>query len=192
LTADRLGDLGELFGTNATTRGCWCMYFLVTQKEFGGGWGAVNRSHFEDFARDAGPPAGLLAYRDGEPVGWCAAGPRSRYPRALRSTVLKGRSLDEDDAVWLVPCFFIRRDARRSGVTRELLAAAVAQAREHSAAAIEGFPLATTENRHSVAEAFVGVEEVFAGCGFKAMARPTPKRVLMRLDLRPARRTRRG
>jgi hypothetical protein len=120
LTTERLPDLADLFETNGVTRGCWCMYFLLTGKEFGKGWRGGNRVRFEEFARAAAvggqdPPAGLLAYRDGEPVGWCAMGPRSRYPRALRSPVLKGRDPDEDGDAWLVPCFFIRRTARRAG-----------------------------------------------------------------------------
>lgn len=180
--AGQLDDLAALFGTNGVTRGCWCMFFLVTNREFNAGWGATNRAAFTGFAAAADPPAGLLAYRGGEPVGWCAAGPRSRYPRALRSTVLKGRSPGEDDQVWLVPCFFVRRDARGSGVTRELLSAAVRQAQRYGATAVEGFPLASGP-RHPAGEAYLGVEEVFASCGFSAVARPTPRRVVMRLDL---------
>jgi GNAT superfamily N-acetyltransferase len=182
LTGDRLADLANLFDTNGITRGCYCMFFLLTSRDFGHGWGTGNRARFEEFAAGQDPPAGLLAYRDGEPVGWCAMGPRSRYPRALRSPVLKGHDPDEDDRVWLVPCFFVRRDARRSGVTRELLTAAVAQADQHRATAIEGFPLAA-DTRRPPAEAFYGAEPAFAGCGFTVVARPTPIRVVMRRRL---------
>jgi GNAT superfamily N-acetyltransferase len=178
--ANRLDDLAELFGTNGTTRGCWCTFFLVTGKKYTTGWGTANRALFEEFATAADPPAGLLVYRDGEPVGWCATGPLSRYPRALRSNVLKGHEAAAD--TWLVPCFFVRRDARRSGVTRTLLAAAVELAREYGATAVEGFPLAGND-RHPAGEAYLGIEPVFASCGFTAVARPTPRRVIMRLDL---------
>lgn len=178
LTTARLPDLAGLFETNGVTRGCWCMFFLLTGKEFGTGWRGGNRMRFEEFADGADPPAGLLAYRDGEPVGWCAMGPRSRYPRAQRSPVLKHRDRDEDADVWLVPCFFVRRTARRSGVTRALLAAAVDHARRHGAAAIEGFPLAA-DIRRPPAEAYFGAEQVFAACGFKPVDRPTPSRVVM-------------
>jgi GNAT superfamily N-acetyltransferase len=183
LTSDRLDDLAELFGTNGTTRGCWCMFFLVTGREFTAGWGTGNRARFEEFAAGQDPPAGLLAYRDREPVGWCAMGPRSRYPRALRSPVRAGRDPSEDQDVWLVPCFFVRRGARRAGLTRALLAAAVAQAEESGATAIEGFPLAG-EGRHAAAEAYLGTEPVFATCGFRPLARPSPRRVVMRRPLR--------
>jgi len=126
---------------------------------------------------------GLLAYRDQEAVGWCAAGPRTRYARALRSPILKGRDEVEDSRVWLVPCFYVRRDARKGGVTRALLEGAAALARKHGAHAIEGFPLAG-DRRRSTGEAFVGVEPLFAACGFTAVARPSASRVIMRRDLR--------
>jgi GNAT superfamily N-acetyltransferase len=182
LTADRLADLDALFGTNKTTAGCRCMWFLVPSKQCSEGWGEVNRAAFADITRAEPAPTGLLAYRDGEPVGWVAAGPRSRYSRALRSPILKARDADEDDSVWLVPCFFVRRDARRSGVTRELLEAAVALARSHKAAAIEGFPLAG-DQRRSTMEAFLGVEPLFESCGFTVVSRPSASRVVMRREL---------
>jgi hypothetical protein len=88
------------------------------------------------------PPGGLLAYDDGGTiVGWCATGPRSRYPRALRSPLMSSREKNEDDAVWLVPCFFVRSGHNRTGVTHRLLLAAVDHSRRHGASAIEGFPL---------------------------------------------------
>jgi GNAT superfamily N-acetyltransferase len=182
LTTDRLADLADLFETNGITRGCWCMFFLLTGREHGKGWQGGNRARFEEFAAGQDPPAGLLAYQDGEPVGWCAMGPRSRYPRAQRSPVLKGREPSEDDDVWLVPCFFVRRTARRSGLTRALLDAAVDHARRYGATAIEGFPLAG-DTRRPPAEAYFGAEQVFASCGFTLVARPSPNRVVMRRPL---------
>ncbi len=182
VTADRLPDLATLFGSNKTTAGCYCMWFLVPAKECSAGWNGGNRVAFEAATSAAAEPMGLLAYRDGEPIGWCAAGPRTRYARALRSPVLAGRDVDADAGVWLVPCFYVRRDARRSGVTRALLQAAVALARTHRATAIEGFPLAG-DKRRGTGDAFVGVEPLFASCGFTVVDRPTSSRVVMRREL---------
>jgi GNAT superfamily N-acetyltransferase len=181
---DRLDDLATLFGTTKTTSDCYCAWFMVSAQECREGWGAGNRRAFERIAADEPAPMGLLAYRGGEPVGWCAAGPRTRYARALRSTILKARDSDEDAAVWLVPCFYVRRDARRGGVTRTLLEAAVTLARRRGAVAVEGFPLAG-DRRRGTGEAFVGVEPLFASCGFTVVTRPTAARVVMRRDLRP-------
>ncbi len=180
LTTDNYADASDLFNSNSTTRGCWCMWFLLTTKEVEAGWGDGNRRGFRRLAGQD-PPGGVLAYRDGEPVGWCAAGPRSRYGRALRSRTLADRDPAEDDTVWLVPCFFVRVGARRAGLTEELLTGAVEQARTHGATAIEGFPLAGA-GPHST-DRYLGTERVFAACGFRIIARPSPRRVVMRLDL---------
>ena len=188
LTADRLGDLGSLFGTNATTRGCYCTWFLIPSKECQAGWGGANRATFEARAGAETLPLGLLAYADGTPVGWCATGPRARYARALRSPVLRQRDPVEDEPVWLVPCFFVRVGFRRQGIMRQLLTSAVDLAAANGASAIEGFPL-SGEKRRGSGEAYLGVEPLFAECGFTVIDRPTPSRALMRLELgsrRPA------
>ena len=52
LTADRLGDLESLFGTNKTTAGCYCMWFLGPVKECHAGWGEANRDRFNELAGD--------------------------------------------------------------------------------------------------------------------------------------------
>lgn len=190
VTKDRFGDLANLFETGRETGGCWCMFFLLTGRELHEGWGVGNRARFEELVATQELPAGLLAYRDGQPVGWCAVGPRSRYPRALRSPILKQRDPAEDPDVWLVPCFFVRREARRTGITRALLTAAVTHSSRHGATAVEGFPLAGGDRRLNT-EAYLGVEPVFTSCGFTPVARPSARRVVMRRDLPAGRRPRR-
>lgn len=182
LTVDRLADLAALFGTNGTTKGCYCTWFLISVKQCQAGWSGANKDTFEASARAESLPMGLLAYLGGEPVGWCAAGPRARYARALRSPVLRQHDPAEDDHVWLVPCFFVRVGYRRQGVMRELLTRAVELAADNGATAIEGFPL-SGEQRRGSGDAYLGVEPLFAGCGFTVVDRPTPNRVVMRLDL---------
>src|SRR5262249_18470969 len=145
------------FGATATTRGCYCMWFVLAPKECSAGWTGGNRTSFEALAASEPAPVGLLAYRDSEPVGWAAAGPRSPYARALRMKLTAEGHPAEDERAWLVPCFFVRRDARKEGVTRALLEAAVDLATTHDAIAVEGFPLAG-DARHSTGEAFIGVE----------------------------------
>lgn len=185
VTPDRLSDLADVFQSHGSTRGCWCMAFIVPRQEYGQGWGDGNRAHFEQMTNDLPTPMGLVAYNDdGTPVAWCAAGPRSRYQRAIspRATILKDRDASEDDDVWLVPCFFVRVGHRRQGTTRALLAAAIELAQSHGAAAIEGFPLAN-DNPTKLDE-YYGRERRFAECGFRCVARPTPKRAVMRRDLK--------
>lgn len=189
-TADRLADLAALFGVSKTTSGCYCMWFILSAKQCQAGWSGGNRQAFETMAQELThkqpgervEPVGLLAYRGDEAVGWCAAGPRSRYERAARSPVLAGHGDPQDPSVWLVPCFFVRRDARRQGITRALLEAAVDLARTHGAVAVEGFPLAG-DTRRTAAAAFLGVEGLFSSCGFRPVSRPSASRVVMRREV---------
>ena len=184
VTAERLGDVADLFSSNGTTRGCWCMFFIASRQEFSAGYRGGNRTAFERLVADSSVPFGLLAYRAGRPVGWCAAGPRSRYPRTIgpRTRVLAKRDPAEDDDVWLIPCFFVRVGERGRGVTAALLAVAVDLARRHGATAVEGFPRSAGVTPSP--DDYLGREERFTSCGFEAIDRPTPKRTVMRRSLR--------
>ena len=181
LTAGRSGDLADLFESNATTRGCWCMWFMLPSREVSAGWDGANRGRFDDLARHDAVPLGLLAYADDKAVGWCAAGPRARYPTVIRSRLMADRQPSEDGSVWFVPCFFVRVGFRRAGTTARLLQAAVEHARRHGAAAVEGFPLAG-DGPHKT-DRYLGTEPLFSACGFDVVARPSPRRVVMRRDL---------
>jgi GNAT superfamily N-acetyltransferase len=181
LTQDLLPDAAAIFDSSPETSGCSCMWFLIPYKQYHAGGPAANRQLFHQLVESSETPAGLLAYRQGAPVGWCAAGPRSRFARALNVPSFKGRDPAEDDSVWLAPCFYVRKDARREGVSRALLEAAVTLAREHGATAIEGFPFA--RGAKVGRESMVGVEALFASCGFAVTRQPSPARVVMRRDL---------
>jgi GNAT superfamily N-acetyltransferase len=180
LSTSRYADAVDLFASNPSTRGCWCQHPLLTTKQVGDGWGDGNQLRFEELAGYDDPPGGLLAYDDnGTPIGWCATGPRSRYARALRSPLMTQRDPGEDDAVWLVPCFFVRSGHRRTGVTHQLLLAAIDHSRHHGATAIEGFPLAGP-GPHKF-NRYLGTEPLFTACGFTVTHRPSEGRAIMRL-----------
>lgn len=183
VTTERLGDLADLFESNNATKGCWCMAFIVSRSDYYRGRHGGNREQFERMAEAADPPLGLLAYRLGRPIGWCALDPRTRYPPAIspRATILRDRDPDEDADVWLVPCFFVRVGERRRGTTYELLEAAVDLARRYGAKAVEGWPLTGKPSP----DEYLGREQVFAACGFECVRRPTPRRVVMRRDFAP-------
>jgi GNAT superfamily N-acetyltransferase len=93
-----------------------------------------------------------------------------------------GREEDKADAsVWAVTCLFVRAGFRRRGVSRALARAAVAHARARGARAVEGYPITTTDVISE--ELLVGTVGVFAAAGLSEVSRPTPRRVVMRLEL---------
>lgn len=181
VTADLAEDAEASFAASPESAGCFCTWFLIPVAQYHAGGARANKTIFRDLLRTSASAVGLLAYAAGEPIGWCAAGPRSRFKRALRVPSFKGRNPSEDESVWLVPCFNVRKDFRRQGVSSALLDGAVKLARKDGAKAIEGFPFARGAKLGR--ESMVGVEAVFESCGFVATRRPSATRVVMRRDL---------
>ena len=138
---------------------------------------------------DCGQPgsvgtSGLVAFLDGEPVGWCAVQPRTEYPRLLRNTRVPWDDRDEDktdSTVWAVTCFVTRAGFRKRGIASALTGATVGFARQRGARALEGYPMTTTGA--ILGELHVGTAGMFAAAGFAEVSRPTLRRVVMRIDL---------
>lgn len=177
LTADRWDDLATLFDRPGDPKGCWCMFYRVRGREFDRLWGAGAREAFREVV-DEGPPPGLLAYRDGVPVGWCAVAPREQFPRILNSPTIK--PLDDQPGCWSIVCFYVLRGERRGGVAAALLEAAVAFAADQGAAWVEGYPKDTEGVRKHANEMFVGSMAMFAEAGFTEAGRRSPQRPIMR------------
>src|SRR5215469_17503259 len=124
-------DLRAIFGTSDYPGKCYCQRF----KTLGWLWSQGTPEDRQRQLRDqtncddpgAGNTTGLVAYAGGEPVGWVAVEPRTEYPRLMGlPTVWKGRHEDkQDDGVWSVTCFVVRKGYRRRGITYALAAATV-------------------------------------------------------------------
>jgi GNAT superfamily N-acetyltransferase len=82
--------------------------------------------------------------------------------------------------VWAVTCLFARAGFRKQGVSRALARAAVAFARDRAARAIEAYPI--IPDNVIAEELHVGTPRVFADTGLIEVGRPTPRRVVMRLE----------
>ena len=121
----------------------------------------------------------------GVPVGWVAVEPRTEYPRLLGlPTVWRGRHEDkQDDGVWSVTCFVVRKGYRKRGITYALAAATVGYARENGARALEGYAMRTQPGKEITwGELHVGAVQAFADAGFTEVSRPSVRRVVMRVD----------
>jgi GNAT superfamily N-acetyltransferase len=123
---------------------------------------------------------------DWTPVGWVAVEPRTEYPRLLGlPTVWKGRPDEDkdDDSVWAVTCFVVRKGYRRRGITYALAAAAVDYARANGARALEGYAMLTQPGREVTwGELHVGARQVLADAGLAEVSRPSVRRAVMRID----------
>lgn len=134
---------------------------------------------------DAEATSGLVAYCENEPVGWVAVEPRTAYPK-LRTTRIPWTGRDEDkddDGVWAVTCFVVRKGYRGRGLMYPLARATVDFARERGARALEAYPMITQPGKEITwGELHVGARQVFDEAGFKEVSHPTLRRVVMRID----------
>jgi len=181
----RWTDVAAIVGSPAGW-GCWCQYYRWSAGDFSrlgrDGGSAALRSQLAD-----DPPPGLLAYLDGEPVGWCGIGVRSRLERLERSRTIP--RLDERP-VWSVVCFLIRPGLRRRGIARALLVGVVRYARDAGAVGLEGYPVDPDGARLQTAALYVGTTSMFEAAGFRRVLMTNSRsdhrpRWLMRLDLAP-------
>jgi len=83
LTPERWADFERLFGPRGACAGCWCMFWKLPNKDFQAMAYEGNRAAQKAIV-DSGVVPGILAYADGEAVGWCAVEPRGVYPRLAR------------------------------------------------------------------------------------------------------------
>jgi len=181
VTAALWPDVESLFGARGACGGCWCWYWRLARGE---SWDAVKGETAQRRLRRGiatGAVMGVLAYAGAEPVGWCTYGPRPSFARLDRAPSLR---CPDAEAVWSVPCFFVRRDHRGRGVATALLAAAVAAIRARGGRIVEGYPVKLAQTgRHADAFAWTGTRALFEGAGFVLAGNPDGGKQRYRLRL---------
>ncbi len=172
VTADRWDDLVSLFerpgprGGTPMTAGCWCMWWRQRT-----GDAEQNKSNMKQLL-DRDTPPGLLAYRDGSPVGWVSIAPRESFGQLMRSP--RYRPSDDQPGVFVIVCFYVRPAAKRHGVASGLLDAALVYARSEGASAVEAYPNERAD--------YMGDRAAFERRGFRPV-RNAGKRTVMRITL---------
>lgn len=178
-------DVQTVFGTRGDPSTCWCQYFKMGNAEWKNASRATCEPLLQQQVRELDPAPGVIAYLEGEPVGWCAIEPRPNYSRLDRMRVLKGSPEKPDDpTVWAVTCFVVRVGFRKRGIGGALLAGAIDHARRGGARVVEGYPVDPSQRTHvSSAELYHGTVSQFEAHGFREVSRPTPDRAVMQLTL---------
>ncbi|MGH3476250.1 MAG: GNAT family N-acetyltransferase [Nocardioidaceae bacterium] len=181
-------DLRTIFGTRGPAARCQCQRYKLEPKESFGSFPAEERAFRLRQQTDCGNPdsdatSGLVAYIDGEPVGWCAVEPRPAYSGLVRVFRVPWDGRDEDktdESIWAVTCLFTRAGFRKRGVSRALARAAVDFARERRAWALEAYPMVS--KNAILEELHPGTESVYADAGLTEVHRPTLRRAVLRVD----------
>ena len=183
-TPDRWADVVTILGTSGD-KGCWCQ--APRGLESSSGYGRTKPGVRRDLLRaqlGEEPPAGMLAYVDGEVAGWCGFGVRTKLPRLERSRTIP--KVDEKP-VWSILCFNIRVGYRRRGVAAALLDGVIDYARRSGAPGLEAYPIDPEGSRVDVGFGFVGFTQMFERRGFRRVLETDARsarrpRWLMRLD----------
>lgn len=132
----------------------------------------------------AGEIDGLLARRGGEVVGWLHFGPATRFctPWGTTFAPLAGAAGDGVGASGqaAVVCFVVAAAARRTGVARGLLRAALDELRARGFSSVAA--LAAGDACEGDAEKFTGPMELYLSEGF-TVARHAPRRPVVVREL---------
>ena len=170
VTATTVGDFEKLFGAKGGPNWCWCMAFRATPEEIRNSKSPERRKQI--LGRVAKKvPIGILAYEDGEPVGWVSMAPKATFQK------LGG--VEEMDKVWSITCLFIPRTRRGQGMAHRLIEGGIAYARRRKARLLEAYPvdLDSPSYRH------MGFVPAFEKAGFTETGREGTRRHVMQLSL---------
>ncbi|WP_449408547.1 GNAT family N-acetyltransferase [Microbacterium maritypicum] len=183
-TTARWDDVQHALTGGGDGASCQCIWPMLRNKD----WNETTTPQRTEMFREeiaAGPPPGIIAYVDGEAAGWVRIGPRPRQARLAytRAIVAATNESFDDESVWAVTCFVVRREHRGSGLNQELLSAAVDFARDSGARLIEGYPVDTRGAKQHSNELFHGTLSTFLANGFSADGELKPGRPLVTLDL---------
>ncbi len=184
-TAARWDDVQRALTGGGDGASCQCIWPMLANKD----WNATTTPQRTEMLRDEiaeGPPPGIIAYADGSAAGWIRIGPRPAQRRIARTRMIAASSTEpfDDEGVWAVTCFVVRREHRGQGINARLLSAAVAHARASGARLIEGYPVDTKGEKQRSNELFHGTLTTFLAEGFTAKTEMKPGRTLVELDLR--------
>ena len=179
---DRWADVVTLLG-GSDDRGCWCQAPRGRAVGYGASDPGARREALREQLEED-PPAGMLAYVDGEVAGWCGFGPRPSLPRLERSRTIPKV---DDLPVWSILCFNVRVGYRRHGVAAALLAGVVEFARRSGAPGVEAYPIDPEGGRVDTGFGYVGVTPMFEKAGFRRVVETSAHsdrrpRILMRLE----------
>ena len=179
-TSPRWDDVQHALSGGGDGRSCQCIWPVVRNKV----WQTTTLDERRDMLQAeiaAGPPPGLVAYVDDEAAGWIRVGPRTVQQRILHTRAIAAATTEplDDDSVWAVTCFVVRREHRGQGLNGRLLASALDYARESGARLLEAYPVDTSTGSHRSNDLYHGTVSTFLAAGFELGPTLTAGRVLV-------------
>jgi ribosomal protein S18 acetylase RimI-like enzyme len=180
LTPTRMNDYLRFFDhraftDNAKWAGCYCYFPLHDPKQTD--WhqrsGPENRTAICACIAN-GQAQGYLAYRDGEVIGWCNAGPHALYPMVQDDKVTDAESLG------LIFCFVVAPECRGQGIAARLLEAACDGLKAQGLKVVQGRPL---KDSNDPAANHLGPLSMYLNAGFRVVREDSRGNVYVRKSL---------
>ncbi|MEI2775110.1 MAG: GNAT family N-acetyltransferase [Tetrasphaera sp.] len=164
-TGARFADVCTILGPKKPgAQGCWCLGYRLGHAEEQKLVGPARAEFVGGLCRRRAHAPGVLAYADGDVVGWAAVSPLSELHES--STSKRYPHIDDQD-VWIVFCFRTRAGQGKQGVAHALLAGAVEYAASKGAPAIEGYPVDNDGAKIDRTFAYPGTRAMFERAGFR-------------------------
>jgi GNAT superfamily N-acetyltransferase len=183
--AREFDDMATMFAPkNPESSVCWCLSWRLRSKENRELVGSQRADKVRELCSLELAP-GVLAYRDGDVVGWAGVAPRADLHPFANSRKIP--HLD-DLPVWSIWCIRVRPGFRKQGISGALIEGAVEYARSSGAPAVESYPVDNGATRVDLTMAFVGTRTMFERAGFTKAADTDSvsggvPRIVMRLGL---------
>jgi ribosomal protein S18 acetylase RimI-like enzyme len=178
LTAERVDDFFRLHSVEQGCGWCYCVAWWTPTWQ---GWG--ERTAEENYKMrmdlfDQGHHDGYLAYREGEPIGWCQVGRRDRLPKLLDQFDLAQASEGPD--IWSITCFLVAPKWRRKKVATTMLAAILDDLRARGVEIVEAYP--KRDDAMDDLDLWNGAESMYLQAGFEVV-RDHDERPILRILL---------
>jgi GNAT superfamily N-acetyltransferase len=171
LVGDYLNLFDAAFYDNPYWVGCYCAFYDDPVE----GWdpgpkdAGVHRSYKAEQIM-GGHAHGLLAYEDGQPVGWCNVGPKSHYVNLRHYRDVPDHP---GEVVGLVMCFVVHPDHRRRAVAASLLSATDGYLASFGVTIAESYPRAAPPEDPDVpwtAHYYKGSKEMYQKAGYRQVS----------------------
>lgn len=166
---------GEAFADNPKWGSCFCQFLYFDHGKLN--WEARTVKENRAAACDricANQMEGYIAYRDGKPIGWCNAAPRTMMDSFADEPDPDASRMGE------ITCFVVAMDHRRSGVATSLLHAACDGLRARGLEIAEALPKAEAS---SDAQNHFGPLSMYLAAGFQVHRADGEGRVFVRRSL---------
>ena len=149
------------FTDNPGWSGCYCQFYHFKGKR--SDWAKRTGKQNRDAAKDliiSGQMNGFLAYKDGDPVGWCNVNLKNKYPLLIQDNDI---NYPYEGKIVSIVCFLIAPEYRKQGIARNLLQFANEYYKSKEFDFIEAYP---RKNVKSDAHNYKGPLSLYESEGF--------------------------